>query len=223
MEQGPLGLNPELRTPPLPATHVRAGTDHRVLARNYTTDQGRPSCLRVHSLRATSCRNCYLPSTLITGCPAAMCSSAAALMWANWASRSGWLPPSIVLALPCRLKFSSRSRPATVGADTVWPCPESSSASRRRLLVVHRSGDSGSPRDSGSTRASSATLTPGSVLVTLLRPPPVRRVRPNGSSPASSSRTPPVTVTLLTPAARATTATPPWPSMRASAPIINRR
>jgi len=35
--------------------------------------------------------------------------------------------------------------------------------------------------------------------------------RPNGSSPASSSRTPPVTVTLLTPAARATAATPPWP------------
>src|SRR5664279_4188172 len=60
MEQGPLGLNPELRTPPLPATHVRVGTDHRVLARNYTTDQGRPSYLRVHSLRATSCRNCCL-------------------------------------------------------------------------------------------------------------------------------------------------------------------
>src|SRR5450756_2346487 len=60
MEQGPLGLNPELRTPPLPATHVRAGTGHRVLARNYTTDQGRPSYLRVHSLRATSCRN-FLP------------------------------------------------------------------------------------------------------------------------------------------------------------------
>src|SRR5664279_3007364 len=60
MEQGPLGLNPELRTPPLPATHVRAGTGHRVLARNYTTDQGRPSYLRVHSLRATSGRNCCL-------------------------------------------------------------------------------------------------------------------------------------------------------------------
>src|SRR5674476_353108 len=45
MEQGPLGLNPELRTPPLPATHVRAGTDHRVLARNYTTDKvGPPTC-----------------------------------------------------------------------------------------------------------------------------------------------------------------------------------
>ena len=45
MEQGPLSLNPELRTPPLPATHVRAGTGHRVLTRNYTTDKvGPPSC-----------------------------------------------------------------------------------------------------------------------------------------------------------------------------------
>src|ERR1035437_5603527 len=45
MEQGPSGLNPELRTPPLPATHVRAGTGHRVLARNYTTDNvGPPTC-----------------------------------------------------------------------------------------------------------------------------------------------------------------------------------
>src|ERR1035437_3765992 len=45
MEQGPSGLNPELRTPPLPATHVRAGTGHRVLARNYTTDKvGPPTC-----------------------------------------------------------------------------------------------------------------------------------------------------------------------------------
>src|SRR5665647_1271867 len=71
MEQGPLGLNPELRTPPLPATHVRAGTDHRVLARNYTTDQGRPSYLRVHSPCATSCRNIVWGSAYGTHCPVA--------------------------------------------------------------------------------------------------------------------------------------------------------
>jgi hypothetical protein len=57
MERGPSGLNPELRTPPLPAAHVRAGTGHRARARNYATDNSRPSCLRVHSQRATSCRN----------------------------------------------------------------------------------------------------------------------------------------------------------------------
>src|SRR5665647_2639320 len=45
MKRQPLGLNPELRTPPLSATHVRAGTGHRVLARNYTTDNvGPPTC-----------------------------------------------------------------------------------------------------------------------------------------------------------------------------------
>lgn len=36
MVRGPLGLNPELRTPRLLTTHVRAGTDLRTLARNYT-------------------------------------------------------------------------------------------------------------------------------------------------------------------------------------------
>jgi hypothetical protein len=39
MERGPSGLNPELRTPPLPAAHVRAGTGHRALTRNYATDR----------------------------------------------------------------------------------------------------------------------------------------------------------------------------------------
>src|SRR5664280_1786106 len=57
MERGPSGLNSELRTPPSPAAHVRAGTGHRAPARNYATDISRPSCLRVHSQRATSCRN----------------------------------------------------------------------------------------------------------------------------------------------------------------------
>jgi hypothetical protein len=36
MEQESSGLNPELRTPPLPATHVRAGTGHRTLTRDCT-------------------------------------------------------------------------------------------------------------------------------------------------------------------------------------------
>jgi hypothetical protein len=75
MEQGPLGLNPELRTPPLPATHVRAGTGHRVLARNYTTDQGRPSYLRVHSQRATSCRNLWCAFTPPTAFSVSVCAT----------------------------------------------------------------------------------------------------------------------------------------------------
>lgn len=36
MERRPLGVNPELRTPPLPVTHVRARTSHGTLARSYT-------------------------------------------------------------------------------------------------------------------------------------------------------------------------------------------
>ena len=42
MERKPSDLNPELRTPPLPATHVRAGTSNRALARDYATDISRP-------------------------------------------------------------------------------------------------------------------------------------------------------------------------------------
>ena len=38
MERELLGLNPELRTPPLPATHVRTGTGHGTLAKSYTLD-----------------------------------------------------------------------------------------------------------------------------------------------------------------------------------------
>ena len=56
MERRSLDLNPELRTPPLPATHVKAGTGHRALAQDYTTDMTSASNLRVHSLQATSCR-----------------------------------------------------------------------------------------------------------------------------------------------------------------------
>jgi len=104
------------------------------------------------------------------------------------ASRSGCRPPSIVLALPCRLKLSSRSSAATVGADTLWPRPMSSSAGWRRLLVVHRSGRHRVATRPGSTRATSAAFTPGSVLVTLLRPPSTCRVRPSGSPPARSPR-----------------------------------
>lgn len=45
MERGPSGLNPELRTPPLPVTHVRAGRGQRARTSNYTTDiAGPPTC-----------------------------------------------------------------------------------------------------------------------------------------------------------------------------------
>ncbi len=51
----PLGLNPELRTPRLPATHVRAGTASNTKPGLHHRLH-RPSRQRAHSLPATSCR-----------------------------------------------------------------------------------------------------------------------------------------------------------------------
>ena len=59
----------------------------------------------------------------------------------------------------------------------------SSAASFAVDLVVHRNGDSGSPRETGSTNASSAATRSGSVTAIAGRPAPGRRTRPGiGSS-----------------------------------------
>jgi hypothetical protein len=63
------------------------------------------------------------------------------------------------------------------GFATLWPWRVSSAASLRVDLVVHRSGDTGSPRSSGSTRASSAERSPRSTSAARLRPP-TRPARP---------------------------------------------
>src|SRR5260370_29925562 len=129
----------------------------------------------------------------------------------------------MVLALPCRLNPSWRSRSPTVSAEPLWRWRVSSAASVRVDIVVQRSGDIGSPRSCGSTRASSAGRSPGSRSAARLRPPPSRRARPSSSAPESSSSTPSDTVASRTPAARATSRIPPCPSARASAPISSRR
>ena len=56
MGQGTLGLSPVLRTPPLPATHDRAGPGMSTCP-ELRDRHNRPSNPRVHSLSATSCRN----------------------------------------------------------------------------------------------------------------------------------------------------------------------
>lgn len=58
VERGSLGFFPELRTQPLPATHVQAGTGLRTRTRDYpvigaTAD---PLSKSIHSAHATSCR-----------------------------------------------------------------------------------------------------------------------------------------------------------------------
>jgi hypothetical protein len=88
--------------------------------------------------------------------------------------------PSKVLAVPCKLNPAPRSRRPTVGADTRCPCRVSSPARCRSDFVVHRNGDSGSPRSPGSTSASSAAGSCVSCCSALLRPPPSRRTRPPG-------------------------------------------
>jgi hypothetical protein len=55
MDRGPLGLSPELRTPPLPATHVRAGTGHEHCP-GYVIDNTADLQPTRHLTHATSCR-----------------------------------------------------------------------------------------------------------------------------------------------------------------------
>src|SRR5689334_17854614 len=112
---------------------------------------------------------------------------------------------------------------ATVRSDTRCPAAVSASARWRVDLVVHTSGDSGSPRVCGSTSAVNAGPSPGSFSVAGLRPPPGARTRPARSTPPSSSRTPRATVSGCTPVATATALIPPRPSSAASAPSTRRR
>src|SRR3954462_2388068 len=67
-------------------------------------------------------------------------------MYSNWASRSGWLVPSRVLRLACRLKPSRRSSRPT----SFWPAAKPRSVSARArwrwLLLTHSKAASGSPR-----------------------------------------------------------------------------
>src|SRR6266511_862630 len=167
----------------------------------------------------------FLVSTLITGSPAARYCPARALRYRNWASRSGCCVPSNVLRVPCRLYPTDQSIWATTEWLTVCPSAVSSAASFLVDFVVHRSGDSGSPRDCGSMRESKDCRTAESPPSTLLRPPPAARTRPAipGSSPASNSRTPRRMVGRDTPLARCTAAIPPRPHARASAPNAKRR
>ena len=57
-------------------------------------------------------------------------------------------------------------------------------------MQVHRSGDIGSPRVSGSPNSSSAPSKPGSVAVSGLRPPPGARTRSDTGAPSTSSAMP---------------------------------
>ena len=138
----------------------------------------------------------------------------------NWASRSGWRAPSRDFAGAC----SEWSLPLSAAAGrsagcTGDPAQSGPPARWRRLLVVHRSGDSGSPRVESATSPSSAGSSPGSVTASFFRPPPGRRTRPGGAVPPEpSSAAPSATVCHDAPVIRATAPAPPSPAARATAP-----
>src|SRR5829696_7708359 len=95
----------------------------------------------------------FLVSTEIAGSPAAWNSFTAALMCSNWASRSGWLAPSRVLRLACRLNPRRGSSRPTSFCPAAKPRSAKAADRWRWLLLTHRNGASGSPRiDSGSPR-----------------------------------------------------------------------
>ena len=151
-----------------------------------------------------------------------------AFRYSNCAFRSGCEAPSRVLRLPCKLYPAWSSKVATVPWLTGCACRVNSSASVRLLLIVQRSGDSGSPRDVGSTRPSSAGNNCGSFRMARRRPPPVLRIRSGGNAAFSrrgvfNSAIPARTVVCDTRVASATAVTPPQPISRASLAAHNRR
>ncbi len=103
------------------------------------------------------------------------------------------------------------------------PLLDSAAASFALLLHVHRSGDIGSPRVSGSTSCSNASFTPGWVFSIPGRPAPARRTRPVTWTPHSISRRPLRTVSRAKPVAAETRASPPYPMARDSAAAHKRR
>src|SRR5260370_7678205 len=80
------------------------------------------------------------------------------------------------------------------------------------LLHVQRSGDSGSPRVTGSTNRSKSSRRLASLLTVCLRPPPFRRIRPVLAPPLSCSSLIPWLMALRQiPGARETAEIPPHP------------
>src|ERR1035437_2358188 len=90
-------------------------------------------------------------------------------------------------------------------------------------LQIHRRGDSGSPRVSGSIRRSNETSSLGSRSTMFFRPAPDRRIRPGIAFPSAISRIPLAMAFRERPLARRILETPPYPKARASLAAISRR
>src|ERR1700740_2229924 len=95
-------------------------------------------------------------------------------------------------------------------ADAVTPTAPNSWASLRTLLQVQRSGDSGSPRLSGSINRSKSLTSVASCSTVRLRPPPGLRIAPpEGTGGLPNSTIPRAIARLDNPLARAKMEIPP--------------
>src|SRR5262245_16152367 len=146
-----------------------------------------------------------------------------ALMCSNCALRSGCRAPSSALRLCWREKPSCTSSLRTVSALIGCPIAVSVSASLSMLFDTQISRRIGSPRVAGSTRRFSAGTSPGSVVLTALRPAPDRRTFPLANGAASRSSSPRLIVERARPVICETTARPPQPAALTSPAANNRR
>jgi len=159
----------------------------------------------------------------MTGCCWACAAMAFALIYSNWALRSGCLEPSSALRLNWRENPSFTNSVRTVSALIGCPISVRVAASFSMLFDTQIKGRMGSPNVAGSTRRLSAGTSPGSFSQTPRRPPPARRTRPFGSGGASRSFLPRLIVERASPVISETVARPPRPAVRTSAAANKRR
>ncbi len=135
--------------------------------------------------------------------------------------------PSFVLRFACKLYFCSCNSSATSTWLTLCPWARNSSARFRTLLHVHRSGDCGSPRVTGSSSFSRSSSRSGSLNDAFFRPPPFCRIgrcfRCERSGFFRNSANPTAMARLETPLARDTSEMPPRPWAALSAAAHKRR
>src|ERR1700730_8247160 len=145
-----------------------------------------------------------------------------ALIYSNWAFRSGCFEPSFALRLDWRENPSFTNSLRTVSALIGCPISVRAAASFSMLFDTQIKGRMGSPSVAGSTSRWSAGSSPGSFSQTARRPPPARRTCPFGNGSAPRSALPRLIVERASPVIFDTRARPPHPAVRTSTAANNR-
>src|ERR1700732_2337801 len=145
-----------------------------------------------------------------------------ALIYSNWAFRSGCFEPSFALRLDWRENPSFTNSLRTVSALIGCPISVRAAASFSMLFDTQIKGRMGSPSVAGSTSRWSAGSSPGSFSETARRPPPARRTCPFGNGSAPRSALPRLSVERVSPVSFDTRARPPHPAVRTSTAANNR-